>query len=64
MSTSIELYFDRGTDPDPERKIKGKGYVIRLMSGSMFLGKNGWIGHYSSIVDSGAHISVIPRRIE
>nr|QNO43732.1 hypothetical protein NICNKCNE_00003 [Methanosarcinales archaeon ANME-2c ERB4]QNO46381.1 hypothetical protein MADJHJNJ_00006 [Methanosarcinales archaeon ANME-2c ERB4] len=36
MSTSIELYFDRGTDPDLERKIKGKGYVIRLMSGIMF----------------------------
>jgi len=63
MSTIIELYFDRGTDPDLERKIKGKGYVIRLMAGIMFSGKNGWIGPYSAIVDTGTHISVIPRRI-
>jgi len=63
MSTGIELYFDRGTDPDLERKINGKGYVIRLMSSVVFSGKKGWIGPYSAIVDTGAHISVIPRRI-
>lgn len=50
-------------DPDLENKIRGKGYIIRLYCDVMFRTQNGWTEPYTAIVDSGAHISVIPRRI-
>ncbi|MFQ6056126.1 MAG: hypothetical protein ACE5KT_12665 [Methanosarcinales archaeon] len=62
-SEKIELYFDQDIDPDLENKIRGKGHIIRLYCDVMFRTQNGWTEPYTAIVDSGAHISVIPRRI-
>lgn len=63
MSTKIGLRFEKSRDTELERKLKRNGCVIRLTSDVMFRGKSEWIGPYSAIVDTGAHISVIPRRI-
>ena len=63
MSTKIGLRFEKSKDTDLERKLKRNGCVIRLTSDVVFRGKSVWIGPYSAIVDTGAHISVIPRRI-
>ncbi|MFQ6073280.1 MAG: hypothetical protein ACE5KT_11380 [Methanosarcinales archaeon] len=59
----IKLHFELDVDQQLENKVPNRGYVIRLTSAISFKTKNGWTNPYLAIIDTGAHITVIPKRI-
>ncbi|MFQ6063386.1 MAG: hypothetical protein ACE5J9_09480 [Methanosarcinales archaeon] len=63
MSTKVKLYFYEKINQELDYKIPQNGSIIKLTAGICFKTKNDWTDPYFGIVDTGAHISVIPRRI-
>ncbi len=61
MSTKVELFFVEIDVPELRNLIKGYK-MIRLMGRVMFKSKV-WLESTIAIVDTGAHISVIPKSI-
>lgn len=61
ISTKISLFFDEFIDDDFEKKVKGRGSVIRLYANIRFENKKGeYTKPFSAIVDTGAFVSIIP----
>lgn len=55
----VNLYFTVVKDPELERKVPDIEF-IRLKTRIQFKTDRGWTGEYSSIVDTGAPVSLIP----
>lgn len=58
----VKLYFDAFVDPELELKVPGYR-VIRLLALTTFRGHDRWSVPKPAIVDTGAHISLIPRSL-
>jgi hypothetical protein len=59
----ISAFFDSFVDKELENKILGKGLIIRLWCWASFEKEDGWTLPYPALIDSGAHTSLIPKRI-
>jgi len=60
---TVSAFFDRFMDKEIEDKISGRGLIIRLWCWTTFEKTDGWTLPYSALIDSGAHTSLMPKRI-
>jgi hypothetical protein len=60
---AISAFFDCFVDKELEEKISGKGLIIRLWCWASFEKEDGWTLPYPALIDTGAHTSIIPKRI-
>jgi predicted aspartyl protease len=60
---AISAFFDCFVDKELEEKITGKGLIIRLWCWASFEKEDGWTLPYPALIDTGAHTSIIPKRI-
>jgi len=60
----IRLWFGELLDDELEAKLPGRGSMIRLFCRASFKKKDGeWTDPYLALIDSGAPISLIPKKI-
>lgn len=59
----IKLSFIELRDRRLEKLVPGYGYLTRLICNTKFKTFNGWTKSYDAIIDTGAHISIIPLEI-
>ena len=59
----ISAFFDCFIDKELEDKIVGRGLIIRLWCWTSFKKEKGWTLPYPALIDTGAHTSLIPKRI-
>lgn len=60
---AISAFFDCFVDKELEEKISGRGLIIRLWCWASFEKEDGWTLPYPALIDTGAHTSMIPKRI-
>ena len=60
---AISAFFDCFVDKELEEKISGRGLIIRLWCWASFEKEDGWTLPYPALIDTGAHTSIIPKRI-
>ena len=59
----IKLSFIELRDRRLEKLVPRYGYLTRLICNTKFKTFNGWTKSYDAIIDTGAHISIIPLEI-
>ncbi|MFQ6093714.1 MAG: hypothetical protein ACE5OR_13755 [bacterium] len=60
---TISAFFDNFIDRGFEEKLSGRGLITRLWCWVRFKRKADWSWPYSALMDSGAHTSIIPKKI-
>ena len=61
--TKISLFFDVFIDKELEKKVPAHAEIIRLWCLVQFKRKDDWTIPYPALIDTGAHTTVIPKRI-
>ena len=61
--TNISLFFDVFIDSELEKKIPNHAEIVRLWCLVQFKKQKDWTMPYPALIDTGAHTTIIPKKI-
>jgi len=61
--TKILLFFDEFIDKELEKKVPDHAEIVRLWCLVQFKRKKDWTMPYPALIDTGAHTTIIPKKI-